>query len=124
LQEDDICGSGFAITAYVSDIRVGDEDALIRLRDRLHDRGLKLMLDFVPNHTAPDHPWVKAYPEYYVSGTEEQLAVQPQNYIKLDLPQDLSILAYGRDPYFDGWPIPCSSITAILTCRPPKQRNC
>ncbi|WP_404360974.1 alpha-amylase family glycosyl hydrolase [Methylotuvimicrobium sp. KM1] len=104
LQEDDICGSGFAITAYVPGIRLGDEDALIRLCDRLRDSGLKLMLDFVPNHTAPDHPWVKAYPEYYVSGTEEQLAGQPQNYIKLDLPQGPSIQAYGRDPYFDGWP--------------------
>jgi hypothetical protein len=77
---------------------------LVRLRDRLHRRGLKLMLDFVPNHTAPDHPWVQAHPEYYVSGTEEQLAGQPQNYIKLDLPQGPTIKAYGRDPYFDGWP--------------------
>lgn len=62
------------------------------------------MLDFVPNHTAPDHPWVQTHPEYYVSGTEEQLAQQPQNYIKLNLPQGETILAYGRDPYFDGWP--------------------
>lgn len=41
---------------------------------------------------------------YYVTGTEQQLASQPQNYIKLDLPQGQTILAYGRDPYFDGWP--------------------
>ncbi|MCK7538485.1 MAG: alpha-amylase family glycosyl hydrolase [Marinilabiliales bacterium] len=26
---------------------------------RLSDRGLKLMLDFVPNHMGPDHPWVE-----------------------------------------------------------------
>lgn len=58
LQEDDICGSGFAITAYTLNPLLGKPEALARLRDRLHSRGLKLMLDFVPNHTAPDHPWV------------------------------------------------------------------
>ncbi len=104
LQEDDICGSGFAITSYTLNTHLGEPETLLRLRDRLHQRGLKLMLDFVPNHTAPDHPWMQAHPEYYVFGTEEQLAGQPQNYIKLDLPQGPAILAYGRDPYFDGWP--------------------
>lgn len=104
LQEEDICGSGFAITSYSLDSRLGEAEALIRLRDRLYQRGLKLMLDFVPNHTAQDHPWVREHPEYYVSGTETLLAGQPQNYIKIDLPQGSPILAYGRDPYFDGWP--------------------
>ena len=28
------------------------------------------MLDFVPNHTGLDHPWVEDHPEYYVAGTE------------------------------------------------------
>ena len=32
---------------------------LARLRDRLRERGLRLMLDFVPNHTGLDHPWVE-----------------------------------------------------------------
>jgi hypothetical protein len=104
LQEEDICGSGFAILSYTLNTRLGEAAALTRLRDRLHQRGLKLMLDFVPNHTAPDHPWVQEHPEYYVSGTEALLAEQPQNYIKIDLPQGSTILAYGRDPYFDGWP--------------------
>jgi glycosidase len=62
------------------------------------------MLDFVPNHTALDHPWVQTHPDYYVSETEAQLAEQPQNYIKVDSPQGSTILAYGRDPYFSGWP--------------------
>jgi hypothetical protein len=104
LQEEDICGSGFAIASYTLSSKLGEPEALSRLRDRLHRQGLKLMLDFVPNHTAPDHPWAQEHPEYYVSGTEDQLARQPQNYIKVDSPQGSAILAYGRDPYFDGWP--------------------
>ena len=83
---------------------MGGNDAMERLRDRLHQRGLKLMLDFVPNHTAPDHPWVQSHPDYYVAGTEELLAREPQNYTRVSLPTGEKVLAYGRDPYFAGWP--------------------
>jgi hypothetical protein len=84
LQEEAICGSEFAITSYTLNTRLGKGLALIRLRDRLHQRGLKFMLDFVPNHTAPDHPWIREHPEYYVTGTEALLAEQPQNYYTYD----------------------------------------
>src|SRR5215469_2134562 len=51
LSDDDIPGSGFAITGYTVHERLGGDAALGRLRERLRKRGLKLMLDFVPNHT-------------------------------------------------------------------------
>jgi len=100
LDENDIAGSCFAITAYDVPADRGGEAALARLRQRLKQRGLRLMLDFVPNHTALDHPWISAHADYYVSGSEEQLRSQPQNYCRLDT----GIVAYGRDPYFSGWP--------------------
>ena len=49
---------------------LGGDAALARLRERLRRRGLRLMLDFVPNHTALDHPWVEEHPEYYVHGSD------------------------------------------------------
>ncbi len=58
LREEDIAGSGFAITGYTVSPSLGGEAALARLRERLRTRGLRLLLDFVPNHMAPDHPWV------------------------------------------------------------------
>jgi glycosidase len=104
LQEEDIAGSGFAITGYTVPSELGGDASLACLRERLRDRGLRLLLDFVPNHTALDHPWVEQHPEYYVSGTETDLARQPQNYIRLTRPAGDMILAHGRDPYFSGWP--------------------
>ena len=104
LREDDIAGSGFAITGYTVHPGLGGDAALARIRQRLRDRGMRLMLDFVPNHTAPDHPWVDEHPEYYVGGTESLLAEQPQNYTRITLRRGDRVLAYGRDPYFSGWP--------------------
>lgn len=104
MKKEDIGGSGFAIADYTVSKELGGEEALARLRSRLKKFGLKLMLDFVPNHMGPDHPWVQSHPEYFVSGTEEGLQHQPQNYARVKLSQGKRILAYGRDPYFDGWP--------------------
>ena len=104
LTEDDICGSGFAITSYTVSEALGGETALAQFRQRLAKRGIKLMLDFVPNHTAPDHPWVKTHPDYYVRGSEEALATAPQNYLRVETDRGPMIVAYGRDPNFPGWP--------------------
>jgi glycosidase len=51
LHEEDIAGSGFAITAYTVGAELGGDAALARLRERLRKRGPRLMLDFAPNHT-------------------------------------------------------------------------
>jgi hypothetical protein len=51
---------------------------------------------------APDHAWVKDYPEFFIAGSEEQLAAEPQNYQRVDATGSNRILAYGRDPYFTG----------------------
>jgi hypothetical protein len=103
-QESDVTGSCFAVQQYHAHVDFGGDAALERLRQRLHQRGLRLVLDFVPNHTAPDHPWVAEHPEYYVAGTEAQLAAQPQNYTRIRIDGHERILAHGRDPFFPGWP--------------------
>ena len=104
LKEEDIAGSGFAITGYQVHEQLGGDAALARLRKRLKKRKLKLMLDFVPNHTAIDHHWVNEFPDYYIHGNESLLASQPANYISVKGNSGNLILAHGRDPYFPGWP--------------------
>jgi hypothetical protein len=100
LKDDEICGSGFAITNYRLHEHFGEHGALKRLHRRVNEHGLKLMLDFVPNHTAIDHIWVQSHPEYFVRADESALTQYPQNYIRVGQ----EIFAHGRDPYFDGWP--------------------
>jgi len=103
LREEDIEGSGFAITSYSTHSKLGGDQALRRLRERLRRRGLRLMLDLVPNHTALDHPWIAEHPDYYVPGTEEQMRREPRNYAWARRKGGDRILAHGRDPYFPGW---------------------
>lgn len=103
-QESDVCGSCFAVRDYRVHEEFGGEAALARLRARLRQRGLRLVLDFVPNHMAPDHRWVSDHPDWFVGGTEELLRTQPQNYRRAATGAGERVLAYGRDPYFDGWP--------------------
>jgi len=103
-REGDVCGSCFAVRDYHVHADFGGDAALARLRERLRQRGLRLILDFVPNHVAPDHPWVDEHPEWFVAGSEDLLAAQPQNYCRVTTGDGDRVLAYGRDPYFAGWP--------------------
>jgi hypothetical protein len=100
----DICGSPFAVQEYKVHRDFGDDAALKGLRQRLRQRGLRLMLDFVPNHMALDHPWTQSHPEYFIPGNEDDLAREPQNWHRVVSGSRKLILAHGRDPYFPGWP--------------------
>ncbi len=104
LSEADIAGSGFAITGYTVHQVLGGDAALVRLRERLHLHGLKLMLDFVPNHMGLGHPWIEEHPDYFIPGSEQDLTSAPQNYTRVQRKQGDQVMAYGRDPYFSGWP--------------------
>jgi glycosidase len=112
LTEDDITGSPFAVRSYTAHADFGGDEALAGFRERLRRRGLLLVLDFVPNHTALDHPWAWQHPEYYLGGGDDDLAREPQNYVRIDTHLGPRVLAHGRDPYFPGWPD-----TLQLNCR-------
>lgn len=95
----DVAGSPYCIHRYRVEELLGGPVGLAAARAELQRRGLKLILDFVPNHVAPDHLWVLEFPEYFVPG---------------DVP---GTVAHGKDPYFPPW-----TDTAQLNAFSPEQR--
>ena len=73
----DVPGSPYCIQAYEPDDRMGGWKGLDKTRKELADRGMSLILDFVPNHTGFDHDWVRTNPEYYVQGTLDNYRAEP-----------------------------------------------
>lgn len=104
LTDDDVIGSGYAIGAYQVDPMVGGRDGLARFREQLQARGMRLILDFVPNHVATDHLWTAQNPGYFVRGTSRDLKHQPGMFFQATDDWGRSAyIAHGRDPYFPGW---------------------
>jgi len=99
LRAEDVIGSPYCVRDYVVDERFGGPDGLAAARDRLADRGLALILDFVPNHVAPDHPWVTDRPECFLAGSEHELILCPEAFMRTAR----GVFAKGRDPYFAPW---------------------
>jgi hypothetical protein len=100
LRPEDVIGSPYCVRDYVVDDRFGGPAALAEARAQLARRGLGLILDYVPNHVAPDHPWLTERPDCFVRGSEEELAQNPQSFLKTPG----GVVARGRDPYFPPWP--------------------
>jgi hypothetical protein len=96
----DNIGSAYCVHRYVADESLGGPEGLAAARDMLARRGLRLILDFVPNHVAPDHPWTHEHPEYFVHGTREDLSKEPEAFFDVDG----TVIAKGRDPNYPPWP--------------------
>jgi hypothetical protein len=97
----DAVGSAYAVRDYTVDPTLGGDAGLAAARAELDRRGCALVLDYVPNHTAPDHPWLTAHPERYLRGSPDELAADPVAFLEAD---GGTIVARGRDPYFPPWP--------------------
>ncbi len=96
---DDNVGSAYAVRSYVVDPHLGGPKGLASARKELVKRGLRLLLDFVPNHVAPDHPWAIERPGYFIQGSADDARNDPASYLDVQG----NVCACGRDPYFPAW---------------------
>ena len=96
----DNVGSPYCVRNYVVDAHLGGPEGLAVARKELAQRGLRLMLDFVPNHVAPDHPWVKDHPDYFIRGNYGDSVREPAAF----LAAGDNVFACGKDPFFPAWP--------------------
>lgn len=102
LHDEDICGSPYAIHDYAVDTDIGDAGQLKELRERLHKYGMKLMLDFVPNHLGAHCRYLDEHPEYFIE-VEKQIFQSDQKTFYQPHADADRYFAHGKDPYFDAW---------------------
>jgi len=97
---EDVIGSPYCIRRYTVDEQFGGPKGLATARNNLAARKVGLILDLVPNHVAPDHPWASERPEYFIRGDVNDLNKDPQSFLKTGG----EVYARGRDPFFPAWP--------------------
>ena len=60
-------GSYYAVADYTAvNPEFGTPEDFHHLVNAIHAQGMKVIIDWVANHTAWDHPWAKTHPEYYI----------------------------------------------------------
>ncbi len=95
----DNTGSPYCVRRYVVDHRLGGPEGLAAARHCLAGRGIRLILDFVPNHVAIDNPWILYDPEFFIQGTADDLRQNPDSFVNVGR----TVFACGKDPYFPAW---------------------
>ncbi len=98
--EGDNVGSPYCVRRYIVDAELGGRKGLASAREQLAKRGMRLVLDYVPNHVAPDHPWAFEHPEYFIQGSLGDLEREPAAFLQVGE----KTIACGKDPYFPAWP--------------------
>ncbi|MFN8379484.1 MAG: alpha-amylase family glycosyl hydrolase [Anaerolineae bacterium] len=103
MTDDDVIGSAYSIRAYEVASAFGGREGLAIFRRKLQARGLKLMLDYVPNHVGPDHAWTDE-PGFVIRGKTVDAAQRPSDFFLHRTKSGRRVvLAHGRDPFFPGW---------------------
>ena len=96
----DIASSPYSIPSYTVNEALGGEKELLMFREKLRASGIKLMLDFVPNHLALDNEWLPDHPEYFIPLSKAEQNQDPGSGFEYT---GGNYLAYGKDPYFAPW---------------------
>jgi glycosidase len=99
----DVISSPYAVAGYVPDARIGSWYSLDVAREKLRARGMALFLDFVGNHTALDHPWMRERPDFYIQVPQEDFQKNPSLYFYQPAPQGALFVALAKDPYYPPW---------------------
>ncbi len=98
-EDKDLIGSAYSIKDYTADSRVGGSQGLACARQQLAALGIGLILDYVPNHVAPDHAWTQSHPQVFIHGAPQDLERDPESFMQIGD----SVIARGRDPNFSAW---------------------
>lgn len=101
-KNDDVIGSPYSIENYEINEEIGTETDLIELKEYLNSFGIKLILDFVPNHFSVHSSLLKSNSELFLLAGEEHYNRDSHTYFKSKFHDD-KIFVHGRDPFFPAW---------------------
>lgn len=100
-KDEDVIGSPYAIDEYVVNPDLGDEDSLLKLKLRLNEMGMGLVLDFISNHFHAESKTLKEHPEIFLPANDHYYSEDQHTFYK---PFNGSqVFAHGRDPFFPAW---------------------
>ena len=69
-------GSYYAVSDYTAiNPEFGTLEDWKQLVKTIHDKGMKVIIDWVPNHTGADHPWLTRHPDFFVKDSTGKPAV-------------------------------------------------
>jgi len=68
-------GSYYAVADYTAiNPEYGNLEDWKALVKKIHSKEMKVLIDWVPNHTGADHPWLKTHPDFFVKDSTGQAA--------------------------------------------------
>jgi len=98
--KEDVIGSPFAIDDYKINPALGGLDDLYKLKAKLNSLGIKLILDFIPNHFNADTSLINTNPEIFLPADEELFRRDSFTFFTAGAGK---YFAHGRDPLFPAW---------------------
>ncbi|NOX18220.1 MAG: glycosidase [Chlorobi bacterium] len=100
--EEDVIGSPYAIDVYDVNYDLGNLDDLLNLKSKLNERGMKLILDYVPNHFSAESILIRTHPDIFLYTDEKYYYDDPHTFFKPYRDSKFA-LAHGRDPFYPAW---------------------
>lgn len=101
-KREDVVGSPYAINNYKINPIFASTDDFKKFKKLLNGLGLKLILDFIPNHFSADSELLETNPEIFLSADYEYYLDDPHTFYN-PFENDKKIFAHGRDPFFPAW---------------------
>lgn len=99
-RDEDVVGSPYAVRGYQLNPTLGHPFELGVLRRRLNELNVRMVVDFVGNHVARDHPWTLEHPDRFITSETEAKQRWPDGAFKT---RRGTWIAHGRDPNFPPW---------------------
>jgi len=100
-KEEDVIGSPYAIDRYEINPEIGSKDEIIQLKKLFNSIGLKLILDFIPNHFSAETSLLKDHNEIFLKAKKNLFDKDDRTFFIE--PNNGDYYAHGKDPYFEAW---------------------